>query len=943
LLTGLATAWTRGVEVDWKPLLAGGRTVDLPTYAFERQRYWLDGGGADHTDPASMGLTRPGHPLLSAVVTVPGADTTVFTGRLTLGAEGWLADHAVHGSTILPGTAFVELALHAGLHTGAPVLAELVQEAPLPIPDHGGRTLRVVVGPADDGGQRAVGIHTRPDDAAEDDPWTRHAAGFLAPASAVAAADPLTVWPPAGAEPVDVSGLYDELAAAGYGYGPVFRGLRAAWRQGDSVYAEVALPDGSHAEAARFGIHPALLDATMHALSYGGTGAGAEQGATMLPFSWDGVTLLAGGADAVRVRLSPAGPGAVRLTVADTFGAPVATVDSLTLRPVTAAQLSSGSNGSLFTVEWSPAPAAGGTGARFVRVLGAADLDGIDGVDVIVAASGPATGPASVPDRARAAAAEALTLVQAFLGKAELNGTRLIVLTRNAATVPGHDTDPAAAVVWGLLRSAQAEHPGRLILLDSDAEVGDEVLARAAGAAEPELAVRDGQLLAPRLVPAAADTPVEWTPDDVVLITGGTGGLGALLAEHLVRAHGVRKLVLTSRRGPDAPGAPELVARLADLGGQAEAVACDVTDRAALARLLDGVTGIVHAAGVADNALVTDLTPEQLNRVLAPKVDAGWHLHELTADRPLKAFVVLSSAGGLVLAAGQGNYAAANVFLDALAQHRRHHGLTGTSLAYGLWEVSTGLGGDLTDADLDRMRRLGTPALAVADGLALFDAGLASGRANLVPMHVDPVALGSRADDVPVLLRNLARRPRPALRAVAGGRPGGVPLADRLAGLPAEEQENLVLRLVRTHVATVLGHAGADTVEVDRPFKDLGFDSLTAIELRNGLNNATGLRLPATLIFDHPTPRAVMAQLLADLAPSAAPEVTVLDDLARLEAVLTDRPPAPEEQARIAARLRTLAARLGAGPEPEEDAGLSAVSAAELFDILDAELGAVPR
>ncbi|MEU3457861.1 SDR family NAD(P)-dependent oxidoreductase, partial [Micromonospora sp. NPDC006766] len=947
LLTGLATAWTRGTTIDWTPLLADGRRVNLPTYAFQRQRYWLD-APTTSTDPTTMGLTRPDHPLLSAVITVPGTDTTVLTGRLTLGPEGWLAEHAVHGSTILPGTAFVELALHAGLHAGVPLLAELIQEAPLPIPEQGGRTLRVVVGPRDESGYRPVGIHTRPDDAAEDDPWTRHAAGYLAPETSTDA-DALTAWPPAGAEPVDVSGLYDELTAAGYGYGPMFRGLRAAWRQGEEVYAEVALPDGSHADAARFGIHPALLDATMHALSYGGVGAGAEQGATMLPFSWEGVSLLAGGADAVRVRLSPAGPGAVRLTVADTFGATVATVRSLTLRPVTPAQLGTGSAiaNSLFTVNWSAVPERGAVdGGRIVRVLGTADLDGVSGVATVVATvptGSVRTG--DVPDRARTAAEEALALAQAFLLRPELSSARLIVLTRHAAGVPGYDNDPAAAVVWGLLRSAQAENPGRFVLLDTDREVGDEMLTRAVGAGEPELAVRDGQLLAPRLVPAAAVEPVVWTADDVVLVTGGTGGLGALLAEHLVRAHGVRKLILASRRGPKAHGAADLRQRLGEAGADVRIEACDVTDRADLARLVDGVTGIVHAAGVADNALVADLTPEKLRTVLAPKVDAAWHLHELTAGRELKAFVVLSSAGGLVLAAGQGNYAAANVFLDALAHHRRHRGLAGTSLAYGLWEVNTGLGGDLAAADLDRMRRLGTPALAVEDGLALFDAGLASGRANLVPMHVDPVALGSRADDVPVLLRDLARRPRPARREASGGQAatGRASLAERLTGLAAEERENLVLRLVRTHVATVLGHAGPDTVEVDRPFKDLGFDSLTAIELRNALNNATGLKLPATLIFDHPTPQAVTAQLLADLAPAAAPEATVLDGLARLEAMLENTPQSPDEQARIAGRLRALAARLGGSAETEDRDEVSAASAAELFNILDAELGAFPH
>ncbi|WP_438861885.1 SDR family NAD(P)-dependent oxidoreductase [Paractinoplanes abujensis] len=939
LVTGVATAWTRGVEVDWKPLLAGGRKIDLPPYAFQHERFWLD-AVEPAADAAAMGLTRPGHPLLGAVVSVPGADTTVFTGRLTAGAQDWLPEHAVHGSTILPGTAFVELALHAGLHLGTPQLAELVQEAPLPIPARDGRTLQVVVGPADHGGYRPVAVHTRPEDAGADEPWTRHAHGFLAPGAADEPAD-LTAWPPAGAEPVDVSGLYDELETAGYGYGPVFRGLRAAWRRGDEVYAEVALPEDRRTDAGRYGIHPALLDATMHALSYGGTGDGADQGTTMLPFSWAGVSLHADGAAEVRVRLAPAGPGAVTLDVTDVFGGPVATVRSLTLRPVTPDQLGAGAAvaGSLFTVDWLDAGPAAADAGRIVRIENPDDLDGAAGVATVVAAVHSPTGTGTVTG-AKATAAAALELVQRFLARPDLAGARLVVLTRDAAGVPGFDVDPAAAGVWGLLRAAQAENPGRFVLLDTDDVVGDDLLARAVGSGEPELAVRDGKLLTPRLVAATPEQPVEWTAGDTVLVTGGTGGLGALIAEHLVR-QGAGGVVLTSRRGPDAPGAADLAVRLEAAGARVRIAACDVTDRDALAGLLDGVTAVVHAAGVADNALTADLTADRLHAVMAPKVDAGWHLHELTRDRALKAFVVLSSAGGLVLAAGQGNYAAANVFLDALAHHRRHHGLAATSLAYGLWTVSTGLGGDITEADLERMRRLGTPAVPVADGLALFDAGLATGRANLVPMHVDRVALGARADDLPALLRGLARRPRAAVkRAAAAG--GTASLAERLGKLAGPDREELVLQLARTHVATVLGHAGADGVDADRPFRDLGFDSLTAIELRNALNNATGLRLPATLIFDHPTPRAVAAHLLAELAPAeAAPAASLLDDLTRLEAALESAPPSEGEQAQLAARLRSLAARLSGGAGDDAADELTDASAAELFDILDAELGSL--
>ncbi|MEU7474333.1 beta-ketoacyl reductase, partial [Streptomyces sp. NPDC044984] len=335
---------------------------------------------------------------------------------------------------------------------------------------------------------------------------------------------------------------------------------------------------------------------------------------------------------------------------------------------------------------------------------------------------------------------------------------------------------------------------------------------------------------------------------------GGTGGLGAVVARYLVAERGVRDLVLTSRRGPDAPGATELADELTALGARVEVLACDVSDRDTVTRLVGslaserGLLAVVHAAGVGDNGLVGALSPERVDGVLAPKADAAWWLHEATRGLDLAAFVLFSSAGGLVLTAGQGNYAAANVFLDALAARRRAEGLPATSMAYGFWDVGAGLGQYLGEVDRRRMASQGLPVLSRDAGLELFAAGLDRGEATVVPLRVDTAALRTRTDEVPALLRALtpATRRQAALAANTVTPAGG--LADRLAGLTSGERHRTVLRLVRSQVAAVLGHGSAEAIGPDRAFQELGFDSLAATELRNQLNHLTGLRLPATLV-----------------------------------------------------------------------------------------------
>ncbi|MEU2211948.1 SDR family NAD(P)-dependent oxidoreductase, partial [Streptomyces hygroscopicus] len=438
-----------------------------------------------------------------------------------------------------------------------------------------------------------------------------------------------------------------------------------------------------------------------------------------------------------------------------------------------------------------------------------------------------------------------------------------------------------------------------------------------------------------------------------VLITGGTGGLGALLARHLVVKHGVRHLVLTSRRGVAAPGAAELVAELAGLGAEARVVACDVADRAAVEELLAEIgperplSAVVHAAGVLDDGVVESLTPERVDTVLRPKVDAALHLHELTRDLDLSAFVVFSSASSNFGGGGQANYAAANAFLDALAHQRRALGLPAVSLAWGMWEQRSEMTGDLGEADLQRIARAGLNALSSEEGLALFDDALRTDETVLVPTHVDLAALRvqARTGEVPALLRGLVRVPRRRVTAPETARTGTGSLRDRLAGLSAADQYRTLLDLVRVQVATVLGHGSPEAVEPDMAFKDMGFDSLTTVELRNRLNAETGLRLSAVLVFDHPTPTALVDHLREELLPDGGTgEPVVFAELDKLEPLLSEVMDDGETRTKVAERLKELLGRLGEASDDSDSTAevaerIGSSSNDELFDFIDNELG----
>ncbi|MDN3360142.1 type I polyketide synthase [Actinomadura sp. DC4] len=986
LIRALGQAFAAGAEVDWTPRFPADpppRRIPLPSYAFQRRRYWLDAPAYTAGDPVGLGLTAAGHPLLGAAVEPAGEETLLFTGRVSQDSHAWLAEHRVMGSVLLPGSAFVELALYAAARAGCDHLAELTLESPLVVGDDDAVELQVVVGSPDETGMRPISVHSRPtgEDEDEEPAWTRHATGLLSPERPQ---DPPAgldgAWPPPGAEPITTGDPYDELAAAGHEYGPATRALVAAWRLGDEVYAEVTLPEGERARAADYGVHPVLLDATMHALLLDAGAAAGDTDEVLLPFSWTGLRLHATAATTLRVRITRGAPDRLALTAADPTGAPVITLESLIVRPVSAGRIARARNDdALFRLDWTPLTVPAGVSAFRYAVLapdGGAlarampdaavygDLAGLRAAaeagdpvadEVIAVVAGPQDGDDPL-DRLRRTGAELLSLLQDWFGDPLFDGARLVVATHQAvATRPGDDVgDLAGATLWGLVRSAQIEFPGRLVLLDLDGQDVSHLAVREALASEePQLALRDGDAFVPRMVRHEREeglvpsSPLD--PEGTVLITGGTGALGALCARHLVAAHGVRRLLLVGSRGLHAPGAADLAAELTAQGAEVTVAACDVGDRGALAGLLAAVPGehpltaVVHAAGIVDDATIQSMTPDQLDAVLRVKADGAAHLHELTRDLDLSAFVLYSSVAGLIGGAGQGSYTAANAFLDAFAQHRHALGLPATSLAWGLWEQETGMWGQLTEADRVRHTRTGVIGLSAEQALSLFDVALADDRPLLAPVRLDLAQIRRQAQthEAPAVLRRLLRGAAPQ-----GGAPASPDLARRLATMSDADRERTVLDLVLANVGTVLGHEDADTVAPAQRFQELGFDSLTALELRNRLSAATGLRLPATLIFDHPGPGALAHHLLAELdPPEADPLAPMLGEVDRLERSLlavAGRDDAAREA--LTRRLQDTLLRMeeqgGVAVKEKTDTDrLETATADEILDFIDRDLG----
>ncbi|TCO60799.1 acyl transferase domain-containing protein [Actinocrispum wychmicini] len=869
VLTAVAHAHVSGVTVDWPAVMAAvsssdGPAAELPTYAFQHRPYWLDLPAAAG-DVTSAGLAPAGHPLLSAAVDLP--DGTVFTGILSTETHPWLADHQVLDRVVVPASVFVELALHAADHLGYNGFRDLTLDEPLSLTEP--VWLRVTAGPS-------LKIYSRQ----RVGEWTCHATATLVPQDGPT---PAGAWSTAGATPIDVDELYARLFQAGFSHGPAFQGVRAAWQDGTSILVEADLPEDL--TAAGFHVHPALLDAVLH----------PALDTLRLPVAITRLSSYAATGSTVRARLTVA-DHEVAVTLTDEQDTPVAELTVVL-------QAANGfTQDALFGLAWTRIPEPSSEAPP----------------DVVVVRPGHSGGD-PVSDT-HAATREVLTLVKDWLADPRHDSSTLAIVTEGAVP-PGEVRDLAGAAVWGLVRSAQTEHPGRFVLVDLD---DPAALPRALATGELQVAVRDGNLFVPRLERVRPQGAIPEFADGTVLITGGTGALGTLLARHLVDVHGVQRLLLASRRGADSPG----VAELRDLGVDVTVAACDTSDPVALAELLDGIpaehplTAVFHAAGVLDDGTIESLTPDRLDPVLRPKVDAAWHLHRLTRD--LSAFVLFSSAAGTLGNAGQANYAAANAFLDGLAEQRRAAGLPAISLAWGPWASDSKMTADLDLAG-------GVRAFTSEEGLALLDAALATDRAAVAPIGLDLAVLRTEPE-CPSVLRGLVRMP-----ARRSG-DAGSSLAQRLAGLSEADREVALLDLVRTQIAGVLGHT--QPVPAHSAFQDLGFDSLAAVRLRNRLSSVTGLTLPSTLVFDHPTPAALatymVAQLVAGPPDETAAVLAGIDALDAAVLAIDDN-----GRARVAQRLQALLWKVH-DTQPDPGDGLDTVTDDELFDVLDNELG-IPR
>ncbi|WP_285505353.1 type I polyketide synthase [Actinokineospora sp. NBRC 105648] len=825
----LAAADLAGIRVDWPR--AGAHLPDLPTYAFERRRFWLA--------PTRQAGKRGGHPLLGHPVTLADGGT-VATGTVDTATHAWLTDHQVFGSVLVPGTAIADLAAAVGRARGLDTLADITLEAPLPL-DRPVEVQARLEG-------TTVTVHSRP---GPDEPWTRNAVGTVEPGGDVDAELPSN-WPPADAESLDLSGVYDYLAGLGYDYGPRFQGLTAAWRHGADVLAEIDGPDGLDGD---FPVHPALLDAALHPVVAGLAGVPTgDPGKPLLPFAIEGLRIVGQAGSRLRVRITPLSGTRVGYVLGDADGTVIGTIASVGFRPMSGAVRER-----VHELDWVPATATRAPGS--IAVLGD-PTDVVDGdvpdlgdslpdtVLVPARASGE-----SVVDDLHALTGDVLVSLQQLLGDPRLDGARFVVVHRS--------DDLAAAGLRGLVRSAAAEHPGRVGLVTVDAPATPEVLA---AVDEPEARIRAGAVFVPRLVVRDLDDDSRGWPDGTVLITGGTGALGVLVAQHIA-ASSPAHLLLVNRSGR--------ADLLDDLrGANVTVAACDVADRASLAALIDSIPAdrplraVVHAAGVLDDATIGALTPEQVARVLAPKADAAWYLHELTRDLPLDRFVLFSSAVAVVGAPGQANYAAANAFLDALAEHRAAEGLPATSIAWGLWTAAGAMTDHLDHGDHARLARRGVGLLEPEAGLAVLDRATAS---HVVKSPLDLAVLRREAEAgtlLPVLsglVSTVVSRP------TAGGA-----WARRLAGERPEDRRRVLAGLLREQAAAVLGHDDATRVDAERAFKDLGFDSLTAVELRNRLAALTGVALPATVVFEHPSVAALAEHLVESLFATKKKSVTTV-------------------------------------------------------------------
>ncbi|HRI69317.1 MAG TPA: type I polyketide synthase, partial [Polyangium sp.] len=899
VLLSLGQLFVGGVAIKWEKVLPSAHRIPLPTYAFQRERYWLKAPNTLQSSPEALGLVSPAHPLVSAAISLAADDSYLFTSRLSLQSHPWLGDHVVFDNVLVPGAALLELAFAAARHVDLEYLDDMTLEAPLVVPQKGAVRVQVLIGPPNERSQRAITVFSRDENASEQSPWTRNATATFTPGTSRPTFD-FGEWPPPDATPIDLEDFYSRLALSGIDYGPEFQGLQKAWKRGLDWYVEAALSEELARDARNYGIHPALMDAVLQTIALRSE---SESGASLL-FGMSGVALCLPGSSAVRARLSPSATGgAISLEVAGTDGSPVLIAEALHTRPLSRDQLPRpgvSRHDALFAVQWTKlSPDAAPIPTENWAWIGdvprnelprpyttfhsmCAELDPEKPVpQTVIVFEKKAT--ASLVDAAHDTTCRTLALLQEWLADERFESSQLVFVTRNAvATIETEGVGELAHVpIWGLVRCAQAENPDRSILLVDidDTDASFLALSRAIATHEPQVAIRQGALFSPRLVPATA-LPNSVFPVDsrgTVLITGGMGPLGRLLAKHLATRHGVLRMLLTSRQGPNAPGADDFRRQMEEIGVKLTISSCDVADPSALRKLLESIpkehplVGLVHTAAVLDDGTIRALTPEQVARALRPKVDAAVLLDELTRDMNLSFFILYSSLAGVVGGPGQGSYAAGNAFLDALAISRRVRGLPAVAIAWGSWGEA-GMLTRLSDADRVRMRRAGVVPLSSNEGLDLFEMAIRSSSAAVVAARFDLEVLRERTDVLsPMLSTLLPAKTKNRTTTRRASAPGATILA-QLRGLSKENQARVILDMVRAETAAVLGHSDVARIPADAGFMNLGLDSLTSIELRRRLQQITGLPLPATIAFDHPSPGHIATFLLDKLAPDAQRE-----------------------------------------------------------------------
>ncbi|MGW5868999.1 SDR family NAD(P)-dependent oxidoreductase [Streptomyces sp. NPDC055239] len=918
LLTALGQLYVAGYNVDFFPDHHRGNTnAVLPTYAFQHEHYWVGSDGPSRArEEEHSGEGSADQSLLGPVTGLAGTDEWIAISSVSLQSHPWLADHAVLTTVVMPGVAMLDMALQAGLRVGCPEVEELTFLSPLHLPGQDAVRLQVRIGSDEGAGRRRITINSqapRTTGREEDDTWTCNASGYLRNPGGDVQERPwadMTTWPPAGAEPVDTTDLYPTLARRGYNFGEDFQNVHAIWQRYGEVFVEVKIPPRYRSEASVFGIHPLLLDAAAHwQLKSLNSADEISECQVPLLFSAEGAQLIHPGSDTLRAHLTQRSGQSVGMDLFDESGRHVARIAGLSTRPISQARLKQAiqptESESLLQLQWTPTASFQESTPEDLCILDATgmltagndprltichDIESVercllDGGNTVPVLSPHGQLPAE-PDTAKSAillTEYTLRALAQWTADERLATTTLAIATSHAVAVDdGDDVRPEQSALWGLARTAAIEHPDRFVLFDLDSSSNAWAKAAAAAPSYAEVAVRRGVVSSPGLVrrrPPSAVAPAPLDPDGTVLVTGATGGIGKLIARRLVSEHGVTRLVLASRTGSAAVGADNLSTELAELGAEVTIVQCDVADRDDLSQLVGGIppqhplTAVVHMAGVLDDAILTRLTADQVRKVMRPKVEAAAHLHDLTQEIGLARFIVFSSVSGVFGSPGQGNYAAANAFLDGLAQHRRAKGLPATSIAWGLWNTATGMTAHLTSGDLQRISRTGMRPMTEREGLNLFDQAIRTSSPALIATPIDSEALSAAVEShaAPALLaglvgtRNRPKTPRSLRSQDTGPRKSLVGLDD--AAFPEAVDE-----LVLATTATVFGYKHPRADDFQRNFADMGVDSLMAVELRNRLNIAADVRLPATAVFVYPTPQALAEHLTSLLQTRAKTE-----------------------------------------------------------------------